>query len=44
MNAMGNRIQPEKGSIAEYHSRKYKVFHRMYDDQLAYRQLMAAAK
>jgi ribulose kinase len=44
MNAVGNRIQPEKGTVVAYHSRKYKVFRRMYDDQMAYRQLMAEVK
>jgi hypothetical protein len=32
--------QPEKGSVTEYHNRKYKVFRRMYEDQMAYRELM----
>ena len=41
MNAAASRIQPAKGPVAEYHNRKYKVFRRMYDDQMAYRQLMA---
>jgi FGGY-family pentulose kinase len=40
MNAAGNRIRPEKGPLVEYHRRKYQVFRRMYDDQLAYRRLM----
>jgi FGGY-family pentulose kinase len=40
MNAAGNRIRPEKGPVAEYHGRKYKVFRRMYDDQMAYRRFM----
>jgi FGGY-family pentulose kinase len=40
MNAASNRIRPEKGPISEYHDRKYKVFRRMYDDQMAYRQMM----
>jgi FGGY-family pentulose kinase len=40
MNAVGKRIQPEKGSVTEYHNRKYQVFRRMYDDQMAYGELM----
>ena len=40
MNAAAARIRPEKGPVAEYHGRKYKVFRRMYDDQEAYRQIM----
>ena len=40
MNAAGRRIQPEKGAVAEYHGRKYRVFHRMYSDQMAYRDFM----
>lgn len=40
MNAASSRIRPEKGPISEYHGRKYKVFRRMYDDQMAYRQMM----
>jgi D-ribulokinase len=41
MNAAASRIQPAKGPVAEYHNRKYKVFRRMFNDQMAYRQLMA---
>ncbi len=29
---------------AAYHDAKHKVFHRMYEDQIAYRELMAARK
>jgi len=41
MNGAGRRIAPAGGPVAEYHQRKYRVFHRMYDDFLAYRQLMS---
>ena len=41
MNAAAARIRPQKGPVTEYHGQKYKVFRRMYDDQMAYRQLMA---
>jgi ribulose kinase len=44
MNAGADRIHPDKGSAAEYHDRKYKVFRRMHDDQMAYRHLMARGK
>jgi FGGY-family pentulose kinase len=40
MNGAGRKIEPEKGRVAEYHHRKYKVFQRMYADQKAYRELM----
>ncbi len=39
MNAAADRIRSES-YVAEYHGRKYKVFKRMYDDQMAYRRLM----
>jgi len=39
MNAASDRIRSES-HVAEYHGRKYKVFRRMYDDQMAYRRLM----
>jgi FGGY-family pentulose kinase len=41
MNAAAARIRPQKGPVTEYHGQKYKVFRRMYGDQMAYRQLMA---
>ena len=40
MNAADERIEPEKGTVAKYHDRKYKVFQHMYEDQMAYRELM----
>jgi ribulose kinase len=41
MNAAGSEVAPSSGMIAEYHSKKHRVFHRMYDDQMAYRDLMS---
>ena len=40
MNRAGKRVLPQQGKIREFHDRKYKVFLRMYEDQLAYRELM----
>jgi FGGY-family pentulose kinase len=40
MNAPGETIQPATGEVKRYHDAKHKVFHRMYDDFLAYRELM----
>ena len=40
MNAAGQVIEPARGDVARYHDAKYAVFHRMYDDFLAYRRLM----
>ena len=40
MSRAGQTITPSRGGIAQYHNAKHAVFHRMYDDQLAYRRLM----
>ena len=32
--------QFKTGAVRDYHERKYLVFHRMYDDFMAYRELM----
>jgi ribulose kinase len=43
MSAMcrpGEKIHPEGGSVAAYHEAKHAVFHRMYEDQVAYADLM----
>jgi len=40
MNAAGEVIQPAAGDVAKYHERKSSVFHRMYEDQMAYRATM----
>jgi FGGY-family pentulose kinase len=42
MNRIGKRVLPQKGTIGEFHDRKYRVYLRMYQDQLAYRELMKA--
>ncbi len=34
-------MEPRGGATADYHAAKYAVFRRMYDDQMAYRALMA---
>ena len=40
MTEAGSVIEPRAGAVAAYHSAKYGVFLRMYDDQMAYRRLM----
>ena len=40
MNAAGRDVHPTS-ETADYHARKHRVFHRMHDDQLAYRALMS---
>ncbi|MEO7888399.1 MAG: FGGY-family carbohydrate kinase, partial [Vicinamibacterales bacterium] len=40
MNAPGKIISPASGPVARYHAAKYRVFHRLHADFLAYRQLM----
>jgi FGGY-family pentulose kinase len=42
MNAADRIIAPTKGATTRYHAAKYKVFHRLHADFLAYRKLMAA--
>lgn len=41
LNAIGKTISPSGGAVAAYHQRKYKVFHRLHADFMAYRRLMA---
>ena len=41
MAAPGDIVLPEPGGARDFYDRKYRVFARMYDDQLAYRRLMA---
>lgn len=41
LNAAGETIRPAGGEVKRYHDAKHRVFHRMYDDFLAYRALMA---
>ena len=40
MSAVERVIDPTAGEVARYHARKHRVFHRMSEDQLAYRALM----
>lgn len=40
MSAAGQVIEPAGGATAAFHDAKHRVFHRMYDDQIAYRSLM----
>jgi ribulose kinase len=40
MDAAGEVVEPTGEQAARYHARKHKVFHRMHDDQLAYRGIM----
>ena len=41
MNASGGDVQPTRGAVADYHTRKHAVFQRMYDDQVAYAGVMS---
>jgi FGGY-family pentulose kinase len=41
MNAVGRLIAPARGPVRRYHDAKYRVYHRLHDDFLAYRRLMA---
>jgi len=43
MNHADRVIEPAGGEVARYHDAKYRVFHRMFEDQLAYRELMHEA-
>ncbi|HTX53580.1 MAG TPA: FGGY-family carbohydrate kinase, partial [Candidatus Baltobacteraceae bacterium] len=40
MNAAGRTINPSRGRVARYHAAKYRVFHRMHDDFVAYRKML----
>jgi len=40
MSAARGVVEPAGGEVAEFHHRKYRVFHRMYEDQLAYARIM----
>ncbi|MGH7143679.1 MAG: FGGY-family carbohydrate kinase [Planctomycetota bacterium] len=40
MNRAGRRIAPAADATARFHRAKHKVFHRMFEDQMAYRKLM----
>jgi ribulose kinase len=41
MNSAGDSIAPAGGPVTGYHIARHRVFQRMYDDQMAYRTLMA---
>lgn len=40
MNQAGETIEPQSGEVGEYHNAKYGVFHRMYEDEMSYFDLM----
>ena len=40
MTQVGETIAPAGGAVAQYHGAKHRVFHRMYDDHQAYRELI----
>jgi FGGY-family pentulose kinase len=41
MTRAGRVIEPAQGEVARFHDAKHRVFLRMHDDQMAYRELMA---
>jgi FGGY-family pentulose kinase len=41
MTRSGRIIEPARGDVARFHDAKHRVFLRMHEDQLAYRELMA---
>jgi FGGY-family pentulose kinase len=41
MSATDRIIEPSQGDVARYHDAKHRVFLRMYEDQMAYRAIMA---
>lgn len=43
MTRSGTVIEPSGGAVKAYHDAKYGVFKRMYDDQMAYRDMMSGA-
>jgi FGGY-family pentulose kinase len=40
MNRAGRVIEPARGAVGRYFDARYRVFHRLHEDQLAYRALM----
>jgi FGGY-family pentulose kinase len=40
MNRAGRVVEPAGGAVARYFADKYRVFHRLHEDQLAYRAIM----
>jgi phosphotransferase system IIA component len=41
MSAAGTIVTPQGGAVKAFHDQKHAVFLRMYEDQMAYRALMA---
>ncbi len=41
MNKTGGVIEPAGSEVARYHEAKHRVFHKLYEDQMAYRQIMS---
>jgi hypothetical protein len=44
MAAPARQISPAQRVVRLYHDDKYRVYHKMYSDQLAYRELMHAGQ
>ncbi|MHC4127037.1 MAG: FGGY-family carbohydrate kinase [Planctomycetota bacterium] len=42
MSHVGETVEPAGGAVARFHQAKHRVFHRMYEDHLAYRELLEA--
>jgi FGGY-family pentulose kinase len=40
MSAAHRVVEPAGGDVAQYHDRKYLVFHQMYEDQVSYGEIM----
>ncbi len=40
MNTAGRTVHPTNGKITQFHNAKYKVFHKMHQDQLSYVEIM----
>ena len=40
MSAADRVVETTGGKVRLYHDRKYQVFHRMYEDQMAYGEMM----
>ncbi len=43
MNAAERTIAPADGAVRAYHEQKHRIYHRMYDDQIAYRGIIASS-
>jgi len=44
MSASREVVEPAGGEVRGFHQRKYQVFHRMYEDQLAYARIMESTR